>query len=70
MSLDALKREAAALDDDSRKELFAFLVSLREEEWAAQAKMAAHCLDDADKSGQLTVDGLTSHLDQSPEPPA
>ena len=32
MSLETLKREAAALDDSARKELFTFLVSLREKQ--------------------------------------
>lgn len=68
MSLDALKQEAAALDDPSRKELFSFLVSLRERQWAAQAGAMARNLDDPDPTRWLTLEEFQTRLDQIPEP--
>lgn len=35
MSLETLKRDAAALDDAARRELRAFLISLREKQWVS-----------------------------------
>jgi hypothetical protein len=68
MSLDALKREAAALDDAGRKELFAFLVSLREQQWGASLREAGKVLDDPDQSRWLTPEEFKARLDQIPEP--
>lgn len=68
MSLEALKREAAALDERSRQELFSFLVSLREQQWALRAQSLARNLDDPDPSRWLTLDELESRLDGIPEP--
>lgn len=69
MSLELLKQEAAALDDTSRKELFSFLVSLREQQWAGQARKMARALDDPNPNRWITLDELQSRLDQIPEPP-
>lgn len=69
MSLEILKQEAAALDDTSRKELFSFLVSLREQQWAGQARKLGRALDDSDPNRWLTLDEFQSRLDQLPEPP-
>lgn len=69
MSLEALKREAAALDDQSRKELMAFLIALREKQWHAHARNAGHKLDDPDQSRWLTLEDFQARLGQIPEPP-
>lgn len=69
MSLEALKREAAALDDQSRKELMAFLVALREKQWHAHARNVGHKLDDPDQSRWLTLEEFQTRLDQIPERP-
>jgi hypothetical protein len=69
MSLDALKREAAALDEQSRKELFSYLVTLREERWTAYARTAARNLDDPDPARWLTPEEFKTRLEQFPEPP-
>lgn len=69
MSLETLKQEAAALDDTSRKELFSFLISLREQQWAGQARKMARSLDDPDPNRWLTLDEFRARLDQIPEPP-
>lgn len=69
MSLEALKQQAAALDDQSRKELVAFLVSLREKQWQAYARAAAKKLDDPDTSRWLTLDEFQARLAEMPEPP-
>jgi hypothetical protein len=69
MSLEDLKREVAALDEKSRKELFAFLVSLREQEWAAHAREVARKLDDPDPSRWLPLDEFQARLDRIPAPP-
>lgn len=66
--MEVLKREAAALDDDSRKELFSFLVALREQQWSAHARALARRLDDPDPSRWLTVEEFKTQLDQIPEP--
>jgi len=68
MSLEVLKREAAALDEKSRKELVAFLISLREERWAAEAREMAKKLDDPDPSRWLTLEQLKERLEKIPEP--
>ena len=69
MSLEALKREAAALDEGSRKELFSFLVSLLEQKWSSHAKALARNLDDPDQSRWLTEDEFKTRLDGIPELP-
>jgi len=69
MSLENLKREAAALDDQSRKDLVAFLVSLREEQWHAHARAVGRKLDDPDPSRWLTLEEFQARLDRIPEPP-
>lgn len=69
MSLETLKREAAALDDDARKELFTFLVSLREKQWAERMKRVSAVLDDPDPSRWLTIEEVRERLEKIPEPP-
>jgi hypothetical protein len=70
MSLEALKREAAALDEASRRELISFLISLREKQWTAQANAMARRLDDPDPSRWLTLEEFEGRLDRIAEPPA
>jgi len=50
MSLETLKRGAAALDNAARRELRAFLISLREKQWEAHLRKLVPRLDDADPS--------------------
>lgn len=69
MSLETLKREAAALDDGARRELCAFLISLREEKWAAHLRKLAPRLDDPGTVRWLTIEELKERLDKIPEPP-
>ena len=68
MSLETLKREAAALDDAARRELCAFLISLREKQWEAHLRKLAPRLDDADPSRWLTLDEFKERLEKIPEP--
>jgi hypothetical protein len=70
MNLDALKQEAAALDESSRKELLSFLLAMREEQWARHAREAARKLDDPNLDRWLTIEEFKSRLDRIPEPPA
>ena len=63
MSLEALKREAAALDEPSRKELFSFLISLRERQWAARAQATSQSLADPDPSRWLTLEEFQTRLE-------
>ena len=69
MSLEALKQEAAALDEPSRKELFAYMVSLREQQWAALIRTLARNLDDSDARRWLTLKEFETRLNRIPEPP-
>ena len=69
MSLETLKQQAAALDDQSRRELVAFLVSLREKQWQAYARTAGRKLDDPDASRWLTLEEFQTRLAEMPEPP-
>ena len=68
MSLETLKREAAALDDNARRELCSFIISLREKQWAARTREMAAVLDDPDPSRWLTLDEVRKRLDKIPEP--
>jgi hypothetical protein len=68
MSLETLKREAAALGDDARRELCSFLIPLREKQWAARAREMAAVLDDPDPSRWLTLEQVRERLDKIPEP--
>ena len=68
MSLETLKREAAALDEKSRRELVAFLIGLREAERAEEINRLVAKLDDPDKSRWLTPEEFKARLDQIPEP--
>jgi hypothetical protein len=69
MSLETLKREAAALDDAARRELCSFLIALREKQWAARARELAAVLDDPDPSRWLTIEEVRRRLEKIPEPP-
>ncbi len=69
MSLETLKHEAAALDEGARRELFSFLISLREQQWAGHAKSLAQNLDDPNPSRWLSADEFKTRLDRIPEPP-
>lgn len=69
MGLEVLKQQAAALDDQSRKELVAFLVSLREKQWQAYARTAAKKLDDPNPDRWLTMEEFQARLAEMPEPP-
>ena len=69
MSLETLKREAAALDEHGLRELFSFLISLREQHWAGHARALARNLDDPDQGRWLTAEEFKARLDRVPEPP-
>ena len=68
MSIETLKREIAGLDDRSRRELFSFLVALREEQWARHMRKTSAVLDDPDPSRWLTLDEVRTRLEKIPEP--
>jgi hypothetical protein len=68
MTIEALKREAAVLDEKSQKELLTFLVSLREARWAKQIREAGKNLDDP-STRWMTLDEVKAHLENIPEPP-
>jgi hypothetical protein len=68
MSLETLKREAAALDETARRELRAFLISLREEQWASHLRKLGARLNDPDPNRWLTLEELRERLDRIPEP--
>lgn len=70
MSLDTIKKEAAALDETSRKDLVSFLISLREQEWAGHALKLGSALDDPDPNRWVTLDDFKARLDKIPEPSA
>ena len=69
MSLETLKREAAALDDSARKELFTFLVSLREKQWAERMRAMSAVLNDPNPDRWLTMEEVRERLEKIPEPP-
>ena len=69
MSLETLKCEAAALDEGARRELCAFLISLREKQWEAHLRKLAPRLDDAAPDRWLTLEELKARLEKIPEPP-
>lgn len=60
--------KAAALDDDARRELCSFLISLREKQWAARAREQTAILDDPDPSRWLTLEEVRERLEKIPEP--
>lgn len=68
MSLEALKREAAALDDEARRELCAFLISLRERQWEAHLRSLAPRLNDPVPDRWLTLEEVRARLEKIPEP--
>ena len=67
MNLETLKREAAALDDVARRELFTFLVSLREKQWAERMRGMTAVLNDPDPSRWLTLEEVRERLEKIPE---
>ena len=67
MSIEMLKREAAALDEKSQGELLVFLAELREERWAGRLREAGKKLDDPNTEW-LTADEFWARLDKIPPP--
>jgi len=68
MSLEALKKEAANLDEQSRKELVKFLVSLRTGPSADRARRLREIRDDQDPARWLTPGEFRERLDRIAEP--
>ena len=68
MSLETLKREAASLDESSRKELVTFLVSLRNQQPADRARRLTEIRDAQDPSRWLTPEEFRERLDRIAEP--
>ena len=68
MSLEALKKEAASLDEQSRKELVTFLVSIRGRQPADRARRLTEIRDDPDPSRWLTPQEFTERLSRIAEP--
>ena len=68
MSLDVLKKEAALLDEQSRKDLMGFLVSLRGQDRTERARRLAEIRDDQDPSRWLTPEEFQERLGAIPEP--
>lgn len=67
MSLEALKREAANLDEQSRKELVGYLVSLRHQQ-ADRARRMTEIRDAKDPGRWLTADEFKDRLNRIAEP--
>ena len=68
MSLETLKMEAARLDEQSRKELVTFLVSLRDRQPADRARRLTEIRDSRDPSRWLTPEEFRERLDRIAEP--
>lgn len=68
MSLEALKKEAASLDERSRRELVTFLVSLRGSQRAERTRRLTAIRDDEDPSRWLTPEEFKDRLDRIAEP--
>jgi hypothetical protein len=68
MSLDALKNEAANLDEQSRRELVRFLISLRERDRGEWVRRMTEIRDSQDASRWLTAEEFRERLDRVPEP--
>jgi hypothetical protein len=68
MSLDALKNEAANLDEESRRELVRFLISLREGERRDWARRVTEVRDSEDEARWLTGEEFRERLERIPEP--
>ena len=68
MSLEALKKEAASLDEQSRKELVTFLVSIRGRQPADRARRLTEIRDDRNPSRWLTPEEFKDRLDRIAEP--
>jgi hypothetical protein len=68
MSLETLKLEAAALDEPGRRELMAFLVSLRERQWASHLRSASASLSDKDPGRWLTLEELKERVESIAKP--
>ena len=66
MSIEMLKREAAALDEKSQGELLVFLATLREERWVGRLREAAKVLDDP-SAKWLTREEVTARLATVPD---
>ena len=68
MSLETLKKEAASLDEPSRKELVTFLVSLRHQQSADRACRLTEIRDAQDPGRWLTPEQFKQRLDEIVEP--
>jgi hypothetical protein len=68
MSLEALKKEAASLDEQSRKELVTFLISLRAQQRTDRARRLAEIRDSRDPSRWLTPEEFQERLGRIAEP--
>ena len=67
MSLDAIKREVAALNPESQQELLRYLVGLRKESWEPSLVKTSSRLDDPNVEW-LTPEEFKKRLDAIPEP--
>lgn len=68
MSLETLKKEAANLDEPSRKELVTFLVALRGQQSAERARRLSESRDAQDPGRWLTPEEFRARLERIPEP--
>jgi hypothetical protein len=68
MSIEALKTEAASLDEQSRKELVSFLISLGARQRAERARRLAEIRDDPNAGRWLTPEQFQERLERMPEP--
>ena len=64
MSLETLKKEAASLDEQSRKELVTFLVSLRNQQPEDRARRLTEIRDGRDPNRWLTPEEFRERLDR------
>ena len=68
MSLETLKMEAARLDEQSRKELVTFLISLRGRQPAGRARRLTEIRDAQDPGRWLTSEEFSERLNRIAEP--
>jgi len=68
MSLETLKKEAASLDEPSRKELVTFLVFLRHQQSADRGRRLTEIRDAQDPGRWLTPEEFGERLDGIAEP--
>lgn len=63
MSIPELKTKIAALSPDDRRELAAFLVSLRHRDWVRHGEQMARKIDDKNPDHWLTWEELDQRLE-------